>query len=73
MEKESQNDLHNISHFEEATRNRIDKHLRDKDDTISEEDLKNITTDTAIDKATNVSEEKKDDNEKTKNQTEGLK
>ncbi len=31
---------------DEATRNKIDKHLSDKEDTISEEDMKNINTST---------------------------
>ncbi len=33
---------------DEATKNKIDKHLSDIDDTISEEDIKNINTSTVV-------------------------
>ena len=49
MEKKSNNlpdDAHDLPPQDEATKNKIDKHLSDIDDTISEEDLKNINTDT---------------------------
>ena len=39
-------DAHNQPPQDEATKNKIDKHLSDIDDTISEEDMKNINTDT---------------------------
>ena len=38
----SHNDEHNQLQSDEVTRNKIDKHLSDIDDTISEEDIKNI-------------------------------
>ena len=40
----SHTDDHNQLPSDEVTRNKIDKHLSDIDDTISEEDLKNINT-----------------------------
>jgi hypothetical protein len=45
MEKRSNNDEHDQPPQDEATKNKVDKHLRDEKDTISEEDLKNINTD----------------------------
>ena len=45
MEKKSHIDDHNQTPSDKTTRNKIDKHLRDEKDTISEEDLKNINTD----------------------------
>ncbi|MEO5781680.1 MAG: hypothetical protein ABIQ07_00325 [Ginsengibacter sp.] len=40
----SHTDDHNQLPSDEVTRNKIDKHLSDIDDTISEEDIKNINT-----------------------------
>ncbi len=42
--KKSHTDDHNQLPSDEVTRNKIDKHLSDIDDTISEEDIKNINT-----------------------------
>lgn len=42
--KHSHTDDHNQLPSDEVTRNKIDKHLSDIDDTISEEDIKNINT-----------------------------
>lgn len=42
----SHSDDHHQPPSDEATRNKIDKHLSDIDDTISEEDIKNINTTT---------------------------
>ena len=44
MKKKSHIDDHNQLPSDEATRNKINKHLSDIDDTISEDDLKNINT-----------------------------
>lgn len=44
--KKSHTDDHNQLPSDEATRKKIDKHLSDIDDTISEEDIKNINTET---------------------------
>lgn len=44
MEKKSHSDDHNQLPGDEVTRNKINKHLSDIDDTISEEDIKNINT-----------------------------
>ena len=64
---------HNRPPQDEATKNKIDKHLSDIDDTISEEDLKNINTDTGatpstdnahdIDEADEIINEKTNDDE----------
>jgi hypothetical protein len=43
---------HNRPPQDEITKNKIDKHLSDIDDTISEEDLKNINTDTGAEPPT---------------------
>ena len=40
----SHTDDHNQLPSDEVTRNKIDKHLSDIDDTISEEDIRNINT-----------------------------
>ena len=45
MENKSHSDGHDRSPQDETTKNKIDKHLRDEKDTISEEDIKNINTD----------------------------
>lgn len=45
MENKSHSDGHDRSPQDEATKNKIDKHIRDEKDTISEEDIKNINTD----------------------------
>ena len=39
-------DDHDMPPSDETTRNKIDKHLSDINDTISEEDMKNINTNT---------------------------
>jgi hypothetical protein len=39
-------DTHDLPPQDEVTKNKIDKHLSDIDDTISEQDIKNINTDT---------------------------
>lgn len=44
--KKSHTNDHHQPPSDEATRNKIDKHLSDIDDTISEDDIKNINTDT---------------------------
>ncbi len=46
MKKKSHTDAHDLPPSDEATRNKIDKHLSDIDDTISEDDIKNINTST---------------------------
>lgn len=49
MEKNSNKPLdeaHDQPPQDEVTRNKIDKHLSDESDTISEEDMKNINTST---------------------------
>ncbi len=50
MAKKSNNleDDHNQLPSDEATKRKIDKHLSDINDTISEEDMKNINTSTGI-------------------------
>ncbi len=68
----SHTDEHNQQPSDEVTRNKIDKHLKDINDTISEEDIKNINTDlipsggetTTIDKEQidKISEINNDDN-----------
>ena len=35
----------NLHHRDEATKNKIDRHLSDESDTISEQDIRNIDTD----------------------------
>ena len=47
----SHTDDHNQLPSDEVTRNKIDKHLSDIDDTISEEDIKNINTVTGTENA----------------------
>lgn len=72
-----QTDSHNQQPFDEVTRNKIDKHLKDINDTISEEDIKNINTEilpsgdetTTIDKqeiddVSEVDKDGKNDNDK---------
>lgn len=44
-------DTHHNPPSDEKTRNKIDKHLSEKDDTISEDDMQNINTDTGTDTA----------------------
>ena len=74
MAKKTNNPLdegHNQPPQDEVTKNKIDKHLSDIDDTISEEDMKNINTvtgseavqDRAFDKeeADEIINEKSDD------------
>ena len=48
---------------DEVTKNKIDKHLSDIDDTISEEDLKNINTSTGTDPDAMAKEHQHDINE----------
>ena len=40
---------HDLPPQDEATKNKIDKHLSDINDTISEEDIRNINTSTSTD------------------------
>lgn len=47
----SHTDDHNQLPSDEVTRNKIDKHLSNIDDTISEEDIKNINTVTGTENA----------------------
>lgn len=54
--KRSHTDDHHQPPSDEATRNKIDKHLSDEKDTISEEDLKNINTSTGTDTTTLANE-----------------
>jgi hypothetical protein len=64
---------HNRPPQDEATRKKIDKHLSDIDDTISEQDIKNINTDTGkmtsenhhhdIEEANEIIKEKREDDE----------
>jgi hypothetical protein len=52
MEKKSNrplDDAHDQPPQDEVTKNKIDKHLSDIDDTISEQDIKNINTSTGED------------------------
>ena len=44
--EKSHEDDHDLPSSDEATRNKIDKHLRDINDTISEDDIKNMNTST---------------------------
>jgi hypothetical protein len=44
--EKSHEDDHDLPPSDETTRNKIDKHLRDINDTISEDDIKNINTTT---------------------------
>jgi len=44
--KKLNTDDHDLPPSDETLRNKIDKHLSDESDTISEEDLKNINTST---------------------------
>ena len=49
MAKKSNNppdEAHDLPPQDEVTKNKIDKHLSDIDDTISEQDIKNINTST---------------------------
>jgi ribosomal protein L12E/L44/L45/RPP1/RPP2 len=61
--KHSHTDDHNQLPSDEVTRKKIDKHLSDIDDTISEEDIKNINTVTGAGKASDTkdTETKKND------------
>ena len=69
MEKKlnkSHTDDHNQLPSDEVTRNKIDKHLSDIDDTISEEDIKNINTvtgaeDTGVEPNKNADEKNESD------------
>lgn len=58
--KKSHTDDHNQLPSDEVTRNKIDKHLSDIDDTISEEDLKNINTVTGTENKADVESSKKE-------------
>ena len=64
----SHSDDHNQLPSDEVTRNKIDKHLSDIDDTISEEDIKNINTVTGTDDASEAPDEntveKKENNDR---------
>ena len=68
MEKKSHSDDHNQLPSDEVTRNKINKHLSDIDDTISEEDIKNINTVTGTEtnaaKPVKNEEPKKEDDDK---------
>lgn len=78
MEQKPNNRLdeeHDLPPVDETTKNKIDKHLKDIDDTISEEDIKNVNTSTGttsaenpedIEEANEVLEEKVDENEPEK-------
>jgi hypothetical protein len=46
MQKQSNNsqDDHDLPRRDEVTKNKIDRHLSDEKDTISEDDIKNINT-----------------------------
>lgn len=44
--KKSHTDDHNLPPSDDTARNKIDKHLSDINDTISEEDIKNMNTGT---------------------------
>ncbi|HEV8079864.1 MAG TPA: hypothetical protein VGP43_04070 [Chitinophagaceae bacterium] len=64
MEKnieKSHEDDHDLPPQDEATRNKIDKHLSDINDTISEEDLKNVNTSTGREKTPAVSHKEADE------------
>ncbi len=66
MEKKSNTptgDSHNQLPSDEATRNKINKHLSDINDTISEEDMKNINTSTGAQNSTVIPAEKTDEKE----------
>jgi len=58
--KKSHTEDHNQLPSDEGTRKKIDKHLSDIDDTISEEDIKNINTDTGVKTADTESNKKKE-------------
>jgi len=68
MEKKSHIDDHDQLPSDEVTRNKINKHLSDIDDTISEEDIKNINTvtgtETNASKPVKNEEPKKEDDNK---------
>ena len=51
---------HNRPPQDEVTKNKIDKHLSDIDDTISEDDLKNINTNVGVDTTTQAKENEHD-------------
>lgn len=75
MEQKPNNRLdeeHDLPPVDKTTKNKIDKHLKDIDDTISEEDMKNINTGTGttasenpadIDEANEILEDKVDEEE----------
>lgn len=52
---------HDLPPSDDTLRNKIDKHLSDKDDTISEEDLKNIKTSTGRENIVAVPHREKDE------------
>lgn len=67
-------DAHDLPPQDEATKKKIDKHLSDESDTISEQDIKNINTSTGtgmpdenhrhdIDEADEIIEEKSSEDE----------
>ena len=63
MEKKSNKPLeesHDLPPQDEVTKNKIDKHLSDIDDTISEEDLKNINTNIGVDTTAQARENEHD-------------
>ncbi len=73
MEKKSNTptgDSHNQLPSDEATRNKINKHLRDINDTISEEDMKNINTSTDTQNSTVIPQENTDEKEDAGEKTE---
>ncbi|HEV8083250.1 MAG TPA: hypothetical protein VGP55_08625 [Chitinophagaceae bacterium] len=63
-------DSHNQLPSDEATRNKIHKHLRDINDTISEEDMENINTSIGTENSTANPEENMDRKEEADEKTE---
>lgn len=59
--EKSHEDDHDHPLQDEATRNKIDKHLSDINDTISEEDIKNINTSTGRENTPAVSHKDADE------------
>ncbi len=59
--KKLNEDDHDQPPQDEATRNKIDKHLSDINDTISEEDIKNINTSTGRENIPPVSHKSPDE------------
>ena len=64
MEKKSHTDDHDLPPSDEATRNKIDKHLSEKEDTISEEDMKKINTITGKENSSAASHKDADEENK---------